>query len=695
MLPGYRYLGPFNPIDNGEPVNKADRAAKKHDLAYDQYLKSGKNPYLYYNKADSDFVKELEGDYSAGGIVGRLAFGIKRAIAPKLQEAEPPSKKTAGGAGGPPSNKRPRNEAAHKRHLYFARGNRDSKRARMEAGEGTSDQNNQEAPAPGGGPSVGARAGAGGGGGGVGGVGGSGVGISTGGWTAGTHFGDNYVVTNVTRQWYAPVYNNHIYKALAPPNGNSSKWKGIETPWGYFNFNCYNCHFSPQDWQRLLNEYKKWRPKKMRVQLYNLQIKQIVTLGADTLYNNDLTAGVHIFCDGSHQLPYSQHGWDDSCLPELPNDVYRLPQYAYFQYQEGLKEIVDTPGFNIVDWLKQDAPLFMLEHSSHEVLRTGEETHFEFDFESGWVHNDRAYCPPQADFNPLINTKRFYPTYDPNTKKYLYNRYNPYKKPSNWLPGPYMHAHGNVQENGPTNDGRSVGPITTVIQPPNTKTANGVSDNLGFYDPARNEIDQYGWMTAPVYGASSTDEAPKLAYDAGLPDTDDTVSLQNIDMDMTRVQAAYVTDSTVNGNVVQTNTTQKKEWYQLPMQTWNDPPISRNAPIWDKIPNTDHHTTLSSSDGTLPIRHPPGTIFVKVAKIPIPSAAGNTYLNLYVTGQVSCEILWEAERYQTKNWRPEIRITSSQFKDTDEYNFDTTGKYIKSEHIGENMPTRMGMNRNN
>lgn len=26
VVPGYKYLGPFNPIDNGEPVNKADAA---------------------------------------------------------------------------------------------------------------------------------------------------------------------------------------------------------------------------------------------------------------------------------------------------------------------------------------------------------------------------------------------------------------------------------------------------------------------------------------------------------------------------------------------------------------------------------------------------------------------------------------------------------------------------------------------
>lgn len=35
-LPGYNYLGPGNPIDNGDPVNDTDRIAQLHDIAYSQ-----------------------------------------------------------------------------------------------------------------------------------------------------------------------------------------------------------------------------------------------------------------------------------------------------------------------------------------------------------------------------------------------------------------------------------------------------------------------------------------------------------------------------------------------------------------------------------------------------------------------------------------------------------------------------------
>ena len=160
-------------------------------------------------------------------------------------------------------------------------------------------------------------------------------------------------------------------------------------------------------------------------------------LGRQLLYNNDLTAGVHIFCDGSHQYPYAQHAWDESSLPELPNDVYKLPQYAYFQY---LKDLTDgaAGGNNMERAIKMGAPLYMLESSSHEVLRTGEDTSFTFEFKCGWVHNDRAFCPPQMDFNPLVNTRRYYPCWDTsaNPQKFTFRRYNPYHKPSPWMPGP-------------------------------------------------------------------------------------------------------------------------------------------------------------------------------------------------------------------------------------------------------------------
>ena len=108
VLPGYKYLGPFNPLENGEPVNKADRAAQAHDKSYSELIKSGKNPYLYFNKADEKFIDDLKNDWSLGGIIGSSFFKLKRAVAPAL------------------GNK----ERAQKRHFYFANSNKGAKKTK-------------------------------------------------------------------------------------------------------------------------------------------------------------------------------------------------------------------------------------------------------------------------------------------------------------------------------------------------------------------------------------------------------------------------------------------------------------------------------------------------------------------------------------------------------------------------------------
>nr|UMO75511.1 MAG: structural protein 3 [Hedgehog bocavirus]UMO75514.1 MAG: structural protein 3 [Hedgehog bocavirus] len=669
VVPGFKYLGPFNPLNNGEPVNAVDRAAQKHDFAYDSYLKENKNPYYYFNKADSDFLEDLESDRSFGGWIGKTVFGLKKAIAPSLGEPSGPEAKRA------------RLERAQKRKLYFARSNKGAKQPRMDtnAGEGPS---NAETSTP---TERAPGASSTGGGGGAG--SGKSVGVSTGGWKGGTLFTDTTIVTRITRQWYAPIYNGHLYKRdIASDAGvNNSQWVGITTPWGYFDFNSYSGHFSPQEWQRLTNEYKKWRPKSMRIKIYNLQIKQVVTLGADTLYNNDLTAGVHIFCDGSHQYPYPQNPWNEGVVPELPNDVWKLPQYAYYQYSDSIYK--DNPAtttpMNLT--IRKAAPLYMLESSSHEVLRTGEETQFHFTFDSGWVSNDRCYAPPQSDYNPKVGTRRWFPVYQTQGNTYTFTRFNPYKKPTNIFPGPGMAYRGFTG----TGNAQSLskGPCMATYIPPQADAGNDSTstDYGGIHQAKVGSVQKISVQTAPVNGACSRTDYPTLAFDVGPHNqTDDRVTTRNQDIDMSRWNGVYIAD----GSTIAEN----KQVWMYPNQAWNSTPICRGNPIWQKAPNLDRRTMWDSSDGTLMMQHPPGTIFIKTQKIPIPTENNaDTYLNLYVTGQVTCEIEWECERFQTKNWRPEIRNDAASMEPTD-YDFDVNGVYNMPTTYKSHMPTRMGMN---
>lgn len=77
--PGYKYLGPFNDLERGEPTNENDKAAKKHD---EEYTKLGKRAYYEYNEADETFLKELKPN-DIPTHVARALFKVKKAIAPK------------------------------------------------------------------------------------------------------------------------------------------------------------------------------------------------------------------------------------------------------------------------------------------------------------------------------------------------------------------------------------------------------------------------------------------------------------------------------------------------------------------------------------------------------------------------------------------------------------------------------------
>lgn len=66
LLPGFSYLGPGNPINNGQPVNTVDEIAREHDI---RYYETQKNFELHKNKhqafrdiqqADKIFIEQLK-----------------------------------------------------------------------------------------------------------------------------------------------------------------------------------------------------------------------------------------------------------------------------------------------------------------------------------------------------------------------------------------------------------------------------------------------------------------------------------------------------------------------------------------------------------------------------------------------------------------------------------------------------------
>ena len=77
--PGYRYLGPFNDLNRGEPTNANDAAAQQHDIEYGE---QGILSYVTYNQADEDFLNRLEPNDLATEIASNI-FHAKKRLAPR------------------------------------------------------------------------------------------------------------------------------------------------------------------------------------------------------------------------------------------------------------------------------------------------------------------------------------------------------------------------------------------------------------------------------------------------------------------------------------------------------------------------------------------------------------------------------------------------------------------------------------
>lgn len=91
-LPGYKYLGPGNSLNAGEPTNELDRIAKEHDKQYDKitkHFKKTKNLKEFSSsvqKSDSDFLEEVnalepEGLYdTVAKNAALVGIGLKRLV---------------------------------------------------------------------------------------------------------------------------------------------------------------------------------------------------------------------------------------------------------------------------------------------------------------------------------------------------------------------------------------------------------------------------------------------------------------------------------------------------------------------------------------------------------------------------------------------------------------------------------------
>nr|WRQ19905.1 MAG: cap protein [Adeno-associated virus] len=663
VLPGYNYLGPFNGPDRGEPVNAADAAARKHDQAYQQQLDQGDNPYLRYNHADREFQEELAGDTSFGGNLGKAAFQAKKRVLEPLGLVEEPVKTAPAGVKRPlgespdsSSGIGKKGRQSSRRRLDFSSSSDDYSETGageepMDEGSPAGDMSGQgQGRAAPGGASVDAAQGS------------DGVGNASGNWHCNSTWSEGHVTTTSTRTWVLPTYNDHLYKRLGI-SGTNDTFNGFSTPWGYFDFNRFHCHFSPRDWQRLINNHWGIRPRSMRVKIFNIQVKEVTVQSGTTTVANNLTSTVQIFSDSSYELPYVMDAGHEGSLPPFPNDVFMVPQYGYCGLVTGNQSQNQTDR----------NAFYCLEYFPSQMLRTGNNFEISFNFEKVPFHSMYAHSQSlDRLMNPLLDQYLWYlqststgtgalgsGQSQTGFAKAIKHNFSEYRK--NWIPGP-----GYKQQEFSKTPANNYKVPAALLQ--NYESHSNLNGRLSVLAPG-----------------------PAMATSAA--DSDKFTQSQLIFAGPTISSAATTTTSsdslmfTSEDELIATNPPDAARWGHIatniqsagtapvaddidalatmPGMVWQDRDIYFQGPIWAKIPHTDGHFHPSPLMGGFGFKKPPPQIFIK--NTPVPGNPATTFtpgrisnfITQYSTGQVAVQIDWEIQRETSKRWNPEIQFTSN------------------------------------
>nr|AGA15926.1 capsid protein VP1 [Adeno-associated virus] len=670
VLPGYNYLGPGNGLDRGEPVNRADEVAREHDISYNEQLQAGDNPYLKYNHADAEFQEKLADDTSFGGNLGKAVFQAKKRVLEPFGLVEDPVKTAAKG---------------ERIDDHYPK----KKKARVEETEaGTSGAQQLQIPAQ---PasSLGADTMSAGGGSPLGdnNQGADGVGNASGDWHCDSTWMGDRVITKSTRTWVLPSYNNHLYKEIhnnGVDGSTANAYFGYSTPWGYFDFNRFHSHWSPRDWQRLINNYWGFRPRSLKVKIFNIQVKEVTVQDNTTTIANNLTSTVQVFTDNDYQLPYVIGNGTEGCLPAFPPQVFTLPQYGYATLNRNNSE---NPT--------ERSSFFCLEYFPSKMLRTGNNFEFTYSFEEVPFHC--SFAPSQNLFklaNPLVDQYlyRFVSTDTSGAvqfKKNLAGRYaNTYK---NWFPGPMCRTQGWYTGTGIYNNKGATsfntsnrmdleGASYQVPPQPNGMTNTVQDSNL------------YALENTMIFNAQNATPGTNTTY----PEENLLITSESETQPVNRV--AYSSGGQIANNNQNTNTAPTAGTYNhqeiLPGSVWMDRDVYLQGPIWAKIPETGAHFHPSPAMGGFGLKYPPPMMLIKNTPVPgnittFSDVPVQSFITQYSTGQVTVEMEWELKKENSKRWNPEIQYTNNYNNPTFvDFAPDTEGEYRTTRAIGTRYLTR-------
>lgn len=627
VLPGYRYLGPFNDLNQGEPVNDADAAAKRHDEAYERILQDGDNPYIKYNWADRQFQEELADDTSWGGNLGKAVFQAKKRLLEPIGLVNDNT---------PPPIKKPRLEP--------------NTEAEGGGGQPGGAQESVDIPtmSSGGGSGMGSEQPAS-----------DGVGTASGNWHCDSKWLGDTVVTRSTRTWLLPSYNNHIYKQISGGSDANNSYFGYSTPWAYFDFNRFHCHWSPRDWQRLINNHYGFRPKSLSVKIFNIQVKEVATQNSETQITNNLTSTVQIFPDQEYQLPYVMSAATEGSFPPFPADVFMLPQYAYCTLQNWQSNSDVRPT--------DRSAFYCLEYFPSQMLRTGNSFAFTYNFPELPFHS--GYAPSQALnrlANPLLDQYLWYcrgTGSDGATKYRKCIKDNWSEKYNNYCPGPFWktqgfainHTNAVSKQSWDYSNKYEVNMTVQAMRP----GPNGMSN----YDYQTSSGARYAMDNSIIYVNETVapNHTSERDYSQVLINDEQATAPVNMRANATAPTAASNQQKT--GNDPKSANLYEKSIQ--PGNCWMDRDVYLQGPIWAKIPAVDGTFHPTPNLGGFGMKNPPPMILIRNTAVPAepPTSYAETviksFINEYSTGQVTVEMTWEVIKESSKRWNPEIQYTTN------------------------------------
>nr|7L6A_1 Chain 1, VP1 [Adeno-associated virus 12]7L6A_2 Chain 2, VP1 [Adeno-associated virus 12]7L6A_3 Chain 3, VP1 [Adeno-associated virus 12]7L6A_4 Chain 4, VP1 [Adeno-associated virus 12]7L6A_5 Chain 5, VP1 [Adeno-associated virus 12]7L6A_6 Chain 6, VP1 [Adeno-associated virus 12]7L6A_7 Chain 7, VP1 [Adeno-associated virus 12]7L6A_8 Chain 8, VP1 [Adeno-associated virus 12]7L6A_A Chain A, VP1 [Adeno-associated virus 12]7L6A_B Chain B, VP1 [Adeno-associated virus 12]7L6A_C Chain C, VP1 [Adeno- len=488
-----------------------------------------------------------------------------------------------------------------------------------------------------------------------------GVGNASGDWHCDSTWSEGRVTTTSTRTWVLPTYNNHLYLRIGT-TANSNTYNGFSTPWGYFDFNRFHCHFSPRDWQRLINNNWGLRPKSMRVKIFNIQVKEVTTSNGETTVANNLTSTVQIFADSTYELPYVMDAGQEGSFPPFPNDVFMVPQYGYCGVVTGKNQNqTDRNAF------------YCLEYFPSQMLRTGNNFEVSYQFEKVPFHSMYAHSQSlDRMMNPLLDQYLWHlqstttgNSLNQGTATTTYGKITTgdfayYRK--NWLPGACIKQQ-KFSKNANQNYKIPASGGDALLKYDTHTTLNGRWSNMAPGPPM---------ATA---GAGDSDFSNSQLIFAGPNPSGNTTTSSNNLLFTSEEEIATTNprDTDMFGQIADNNQNATTAPHIanldamgiVPGMVWQNRDIYYQGPIWAKVPHTDGHFHPSPLMGGFGLKHPPPQIFIKNTPVPanpnttFSAARINSFLTQYSTGQVAVQIDWEIQKEHSKRWNPEVQFTSN------------------------------------